>query len=220
MNPTTVAGYLIWFRHIAGKRGLDGSACALYHYIVGECLWSNTDNVRLTQEMMASALHVGKSTVNRSLKTLQECRLIKGGDGNYTVLRPDEDWLGRNYWSRVQAESMPKQNPSPEIPEANPSEDMSLEEFYKGVNAKGRQEALVRREIPEQDYSDEIQEPDFSDKLKAEFGEGYEATPEIPEPQEKISDEELLEKQKDWAKKSAAKRAEIAAKRAAQRSIK
>lgn len=164
MNPTTVAGYLIWFRHIAGKRGLDGSACALYHYIVGECLWSDTDNVHLTQQMMASALHVGKSTVNRSLKTLQECRLIKGGDGNYTVLRPDEDWLERNYWSRVQAESMPKQNPSDEM--------------------------------PEQDYSDEIQEPDFSDELKAEFVERYEATPEIPEPQEEISDEEFWKMQR------------------------
>ena len=147
MNPTTVAGYLIWFRHIAGKRGLDGSACALYHYIVGECLWSDTDNVHLTQQSMASALRTSKSTVNRSLKTLQECRLIKGGDGNYTVLRPDEDWLKRNYWSRVQAESMPKQNPSDENPE--PQKDMSLAEFYKGLNAKERQKALVRREIPE-----------------------------------------------------------------------
>lgn len=175
MNTSITLGHLIWFRHIAGKRNLDdskqpldSSACALYHYIVGECLWSDTDNVHLTQESMASALRTGKSTVNRSLKTLQECRLIKGGDGNYTVLRPDEDWLRRNYWSRVQAESMPKQNPSPEIPDANPSEDMSLEDFYKGLNAKGRQKALVRREIPEQDYSDEMPEINPSKEISEE----------------------------------------------------
>ncbi len=142
MNPTTVAGYLIWFRHIAGKRGLDGSACALYHYIVGECLWSDTDNVRLTQQMMAKALHTSKSLVNRSLKILQECRLIKGGEGNYTVLRPDEDWLGRNYWSRVQAESMPKQNPSDEMPEINPSKEISEEEFWEMQRAKEREQGL------------------------------------------------------------------------------
>lgn len=182
MTSITV-GHLIWFRHLAKKRNLDGSACALYHYLVGECLWSDTDTVHLTQEMMASALHVSKSTVNRSLKKLQECRLIQGGDGNYLILLPDEVWLERNYWSRVRAESTPKQDYSPDIPEQN--------------------------------YWDEIQEPDFSDELKAEFGEGYKAnfSPDIPEPQEEISDEEMVEKQRAWNEKARQKRAEIAARK-------
>lgn len=157
MTSITV-GHLIWFRHLAKKRNLDGSACALYHYLVGECLWSNTDTVHLTQEMMASALHVSKSTVNRSLKKLQECRLIQGSDGNYLILLPDEDWLERNYWFRVRAESTPKQdyseetsetNPSPEIPETNPSpeipapqkeiSDEDMVEKQKAWNEKARQ---------------------------------------------------------------------------------
>ncbi|MBE8949764.1 MAG: winged helix-turn-helix domain-containing protein [Quinella sp. 3Q1] len=93
--------HYIWFHHIAEKRNLNCSARALYFYLADKCAWSNGDNVHLTQEAMASALHVSKSTVNSSLKKLQEARLISGTKGHYTIMQPDNDWIQRYYLPNI-----------------------------------------------------------------------------------------------------------------------
>ena len=81
--------YLIHATNLATRKSWPATIRGVYFYLFGEALANSTDFLTTSLNIIAGELHISKTTVSRSFKTLQEARLIKRiATGVYGLIPP------------------------------------------------------------------------------------------------------------------------------------
>ena len=81
--------YLVHANNLATRKSWSATIRGVYAYLFCECLANSTDYLTTSLVVISSELHISKTTVSRSLKTLQEARLVKRiATGVYGLIAP------------------------------------------------------------------------------------------------------------------------------------
>ena len=81
--------YLIHANNLATRKSWSATIRGMYTYLFCECLSNSSDYLTTSLNIMSADLKISKTTASRSLKTLQEARLVKRiATGIYGLIAP------------------------------------------------------------------------------------------------------------------------------------